>query len=218
MSATRVVFIHGLWMPGGESVGFRRALAAELGPQAQIDVFKWRTVTEPIAEVIDRLQSLVSDSRPERLHLVGHSLGGLVTLRFFEQRPKQPPGAVVLLGTPTCGSQAARAFGRLALGRRLLGAYAVEELLQEPRPRRWLLADRPLGVIAGTLPIGLGRLFVHFKEPNDGTVAVRETELEGAADCITMPVNHLGMLLSRQVVRQTAYFLTHGRFARKLTG
>jgi hypothetical protein len=48
--------------------------------------------------------------------------------------------------------------------------------------------------------------------PNDGTVAVSETMLDGMTDHVTLPVSHFGMLLSSAVARQTVNFLRHGRF------
>ena len=46
----------------------------------------------------------------------------------------------------------------------------------------------------------------------DGTVALRETHMPGLADHITLPVTHTGMLYSREVARQAAYFLRTGGF------
>ena len=48
--------------------------------------------------------------------------------------------------------------------------------------------------------------------PNDGTVAVEETRLEGATAHCTLPVTHTGMWLSPQTAEQVATFLQHGRF------
>jgi hypothetical protein len=67
-------------------------------------------------------------------------------------------------------------------------------------------------VIAGTRSMGLGRFFAGFREPNDGTVAVRETRIEGATDHVELPVSHMGMMLSARVARHTAHFLRDGRF------
>jgi hypothetical protein len=37
--------------------------------------------------------------------------------------------------------------------------------------------------------------------------------MPGAADHITLPVSHLGMLLSARVAHETGHFLTQGRFS-----
>ena len=116
----------------------------------------------------------------------------------------------MFLGSPLCGSQAARGLERFAFGHWMIGRVAMEELLGESQ-RCWK-ADRPLGVIAGTRPVGLGRLFAGFREPNDGTVAVRETRIEGATDQLVLPVSHLGMMLSSRVADECGRFLRDGHF------
>jgi pimeloyl-ACP methyl ester carboxylesterase len=213
MTGTLVLFVHGLWMPGPESALLRRRVARQLG--ASVDLFAWRTTRESPAVVADRLQDLIRDRAPRRLHLVGHSLGGLAVLQLLARHPEQPPGRVVLLGSPTGGSLSAEQFtARFPPGQRLVGPFLREEVLgrQGGAPRAWAHANRPLGVIAGTRSVGLGRFFAQFDEPNDGTVAVRETAITGAADRLILPVSHFGMLVSRTVAHQTVLFLRDGRF------
>ncbi len=87
----------------------------------------------------------------------------------------------------------------------------AEELLTE-RSRRWQL-DRELGVIAGTRRVGLGQVFTTLDGDNDGTVAVSETRLQGATDFTTLPVGHMGLLMSARVARETCRFIKEGRFS-----
>jgi pimeloyl-ACP methyl ester carboxylesterase len=204
-----VIFIHGLWMPGRESHWFRQRLASKHGLDSLL--FSYRTRRESPEAVLDELNRFIHHAARTPTHIVGHSLGGLMALRLFERYPEQPPGRVVLLGSPVRGSDAARRLGAVRAGRRLLGPIANEELVPVREPV-WRPA-RELGVIAGTRPVGLGRVITRFHEANDGTVALRETEIAGAADRLVLPVSHFGMLLSARVVDQTARFLKDGRFA-----
>jgi hypothetical protein len=118
----------------------------------------------------------------------------------------------VLLGSPVQGSQVAKRVARFPFGKRILGVSIEEEVLKQ-RPRRWD-GVRDLGLIAGDLSFGLGRLVRQIAGPNDGTIAVEETQLDGATDQIVLRVSHSGMLFSAAVARQTAAFLREGRFAR----
>lgn len=214
MPDKQLLFVHGLWMPGPESALFRRRVAAALG--ARSEVFTWRTTQESSEVVIDRLAARIRELAPRELHLVGHSLGGIAVLQLLAHHPAQPPGRVVLLGSPTAGSLTAEKFSaRFPPGQRLLGPFLREQVMarQPGSTRIWDHPDRPLGVIAGTRSVGLGRFVAGFNEPNDGTVALRETEIEGATDRLTLPVSHFGMLVSREVARQTARFLRDGRFS-----
>jgi hypothetical protein len=92
-----------------------------------------------------------------------------------------------------------------------MGPTVAEELLT-PQERRWTQA-RPLGVVAGNQPLGLGQFLAHFDEENDGTVAVSETRMPGATDHIVLPVSHLGMLVSAPVAHHVGNFLTRGQFS-----
>ena len=108
---------------------------------------------------------------------------------------------------------AVAARDRFTWASRLLGRCVAEELFAD-RPRRWELRDRPLGVVAGTRKMGLGRFFATFDGDSDGTVAVSETRIPGAADFVSLPVSHMGLLMSAKVARQTGAFLRDGRFLR----
>lgn len=206
--ATHIIYVHGLWMNGAESLFLRRRLERQLGVPVQ--PFHYRSVSASISEATARLQAFVQALAPARLHLVAHSLGGLVVYRFFEQYPEQPPGRVVFLGVPAVASRAAVSVARLQWTLTPLGRCVAEELLTQ-RSRRWI-SPNELGVIAGTRRVGLGRFFVRFDEDSDGTVAVSETRLPGATDHIALPVSHMGLLLSARVARETASFLKTGHF------
>ena len=122
------------------------------------------------------------------------------------------PGRVVLMGSPVRGSRSAQRLARLPFGRAVLGKTAADGMLLHRAPR-WA-GGRELGVIAGVSGFGLGRLLGPFREPNDGTVLVGETDLPGANDRMTLCTSHSGMLFSAAVARQVAAFLRDGRFAR----
>lgn len=216
-----VVFVHGLFMTGAESVLLRQHLARELG--ARTHTFLYMATAEDPDLVADRLATRIralgagASAADGTVHLVGHSLGGLLILRALDRAAQRatplPPGRVVLLGSPVAGSDAAVALmHRPVLGRALgrsAAALAGATFAGSPLAG----GGRDIGIIAGNRPAGLGRFLAQFQEPNDGTVAVRETQLEGAVDRIVLPVSHTGMLLSGRVAREAAQFLRHGRFS-----
>jgi pimeloyl-ACP methyl ester carboxylesterase len=204
-----VVYVHGLWMPGDESLVLGRRLSHEFA--LRLHAFRYSAVGSGMSQISERLADFVRELAAPEVHFIGHSLGGLVIHRFLERFPAQPPGRVVFLGTPSVASRAAEHAGRFGPVAHLMGQSVAEELLQ-PHERRWT-HPLPLGVIAGTQPIGLGQFLARFDEENDGTVAVSETRMPGASDHIVLPVSHLGMLLSARVAEETGRFLTQGRFS-----
>jgi len=210
MPGAVVIYVHGLWMTGVESLWLRRRLERERGYRLQ--VFHYASAAAPLARIIEALRDAIAVVEAPQVHLLGHSLGGLVIQRCLERYPMRQPGRVVFLGTPVAGSRAARRLAQSRWGRRLLGPASTEELLSE-HAGRWAIG-RELGIIAGTMALGFGRLLLQFDEDSDGTVAVSETQLEGATGFVTLPVTHSGMLVSARVAREAGGFLEYGSFGR----
>jgi pimeloyl-ACP methyl ester carboxylesterase len=204
-----VVYVHGLWMPGEESLMLRSRLEKEFG--LRLHSFRYSAASTPMSAITARLDEFVRELQAPVVHLLGHSLGGLVIYRLLERFPQQPAGSVVFLGTPCVASRAAQRAARFAPVAHLMGPSVREELLQ-PHARSWT-HSRPLGIIAGSQPLGVGQLLTRFAEQNDGTIAVSETRMPGAADHLVLPVSHFGMLLSARVAHCTGVFLTQGRFS-----
>jgi pimeloyl-ACP methyl ester carboxylesterase len=205
-----VVYVHGLWLTGLEGTFLRRRLGGDLG--AETYVFTYPSVKSSISENAVSFAGFLRALKCDTLHLVGHSLGGLLILKLFESGAGAglPTGRVVLLGSPLNGSRAALNLARVPFGKALLGCGVQEELLVA-RTRRWD-GQRELGVIAGNLSLGLGRLMGAGGAPSDGTIFVEETRLAGATQHLVMRVSHSGLPFSRGVARQTAAFLRSGKF------
>lgn len=202
----RVVLVPGLWMirmtmwPLGSrmrNAGFQPA------------IFGYRTVRDELQQQASQLVGFIKQLRGERVHLVGHSLGGRVILEALRQHTDSRIGRVVLLGSPVRGSVAGRAFGSTALGRMMIGRTGP---LWETQSRPKVPDGVEVGVIAGELPLGLGRLFADIPLPHDGVVSLEETKLEGCRDTVCLRINHLGMIYSSSAARQICAFLHHGRF------
>ena len=200
----RVLLVHGLWMrPASLTLLGRRLREAGFEPEA----VAYSTVRGGPARAIP---DLVRAAERGACHVVAHSLGGLVTLSALERHPDLPVHRVVCLGSPLCGSAAADGVARLPLIGRSLGRS--RDLL-----RRGCMPWRgraEVGMIAGTLPLGLGQFLGRFDGPSDGTVAVAETRLDGLADHLVVRTSHTGLVLSAGVAREIAAFLREGRFAR----
>ncbi|PZN26643.1 MAG: alpha/beta hydrolase [Proteobacteria bacterium] len=210
MSRQTVILVHGLWMSGFQLGVFRNRLGID--PELEPVAFSYPTVSGTMGDHVRELIEFARRQSSERLHFVGHSLGGLVVLRALEVTDDLPPGRAVLLGSPLQGCRAAQGVSRLPFGRAILGAAVAEEIL-ECSPREWT-GRREVGVIAGSMGFGLGRLFANLETEHDGTVLVEETHLPGAKDHIVLPVSHTGMLFSTAVAEQTVQFLREGRFKR----
>ena len=207
---TVVVYVHGLWLTGLEGNLWRRRLARDL--VAETHAFRYPSVRADLSTNARALGRFLAGLPAESLHLVGHSLGGLVIRKLFElgEGERLPPGRLVCMGSPLKGSRAALNLARAPFGKLLVGRGVREELLT-PRERRWD-GQRDLGVIAGNLSVGLGRIVGIRGAPSDGTIFVEETRLAGIADHLIVPVSHIGLPYSKLVAKSVAQFLRRGRF------
>lgn len=204
-----VIVAHGLWLSGDETLLLRRRLrSAGFHPA----LFRFPTLRGSLTQNAGRLDRFASGIDADRLHFVGYSLGGIVTLTLLAGSPPPRLGRIVCLGSPLTGSSTARRVARLAIGRHIVGR-SLHEHNAQGGIARWD-GSAELGIIAGNRSIGAGRLVGALSGPNDGTVAVAETRLDGATDHLTLPVTHTQMLFDAEVARQTVNFLKQGRFVR----
>ena len=201
-----VLLIHGLWM---HDIAMRR-LAAQLRRQGFMPRgFGYFSLLQTTERVVARLSDIMTAN--PGLHVVAHSLGGLLTLQALQQRGAVHVGRVVCLGSPLAGSAAAEAImRRVPSGRYLVGSN--HGLLRAGVGQ--VPAGLEVGAVAGNVPRGLGGLLARFEGEHDGTVSVAETRVPALVDHIVVPASHSGLLFSTVAARQAAHFLRHGRFER----
>ncbi len=131
MDAAAVVYVHGLWMMGAEALPLLQRLRRDRG--YRLHVFRYGSMRAPMAGIVDALDAQIARIDAPQVHLLGHSLGGLVILHCLQRHPMAQPGRVVFLGAPVLGSHSARLLAGWRAGRCLLGRAASAELLQPQR-------------------------------------------------------------------------------------
>ncbi len=209
-----VVLVHGIWMTGVEMSSLARhlRLAGYL-----VYRFRYQSVRRSPARNAEFLFRYISSINTGRVHIVAHSLGGIVLSHLMSRLHRETTevciGRVVLLGSPLGQSNRALAYSRHRLARFLLGKSVDKGLLGGHPP--WE-AGVPTGMIAGTTGVGLGSvLFGDLVRPNDGTVAVSETLDPALTDHLCVPYNHVSMLFSPVVAKEVICFLREGAFCRR---
>lgn len=201
-----VILIHGLWMHGVVFVLQQRRLEKR---GFRVLCFSYPSWHEGLERNADLLAEFVAGLRATRIHLVAHSLGGLVALTMLARQADPRVKRLVLMGSPCTGCHCGTYMAARPALAPLLGR-SVKDWLARPRPIAPAAVE--IGVIAGTRRLGLGCVIPGLPLPNDGVVAVAEACLPGARDSIVLPVSHSGMLFSNRSTGQIAAFLRTGSF------
>lgn len=196
-----VVLLHGLAANRTIMWPLARRLSATCG---RVINWGYSSLWSPIESHGERLarffETLDADESAARIHLVAHSMGGIVTrLALANYLPKKV-GRFVMLAPPNRGSHVAT---RLAstLGRLCPPIVQLRDC--EGSYIRSLLgaAHVPVGIIAAS---------------HDAIVHCESTHLpcEDEADHIIVPGWHSSILWRAQTARQVSHFLHEGHFLR----
>lgn len=207
-SEDAVLLLHGAWMNPLVMAYLTHALRRE-GFAAQ--ALGYRTMRDPLEAHLSRLANQIANVEATRVHLVGHSLGGVIVMRYLQRAADPRVRRAVLLGSPVAGCRAAaglagRVGGELMMGQSLAVWRGPMDVSVDPRFE--------IGAIAGTRALGLGAVVTHLPKPNDGVVCLDETEFPALRDHLALPLGHTMMLVSSRVARQTTAFLRTGAFTR----
>lgn len=207
------MLLHGL----GRTDRAMRPLATRL-TDAGFDVHNLRypsrkeTPEALLAEVTSRIDACCADAPV--LHLVGHSLGGILIRAYVARQHPDNLGRVVLLAPPNHGSEIVDAVGDWAAFEALLGPTAVQlGTGPDSLPNRLPPPDYDVGVIAGTDTVNpVGSLIIPGED--DGMVSLESTRLDAMTDFLAVPRSHAFIMTSDDVAGQVEHFLRHGAFSK----
>ncbi|MEQ1880979.1 MAG: alpha/beta fold hydrolase [Burkholderiales bacterium] len=206
----RVVLVHGLWMHSLVMLPLAWRLR-----RCGFDVacFSYRSVSRGIDANAARLAIFCAQWPDTELCLVGHSLGGIMILSALTAHPEIKVRRVVLLGVP----YSSRIFSAIRMSRYRMGRAMIGQSIRDWLGRSLppLPAGLEVGVVAGDISMGLGRILGPLPGVSDGVVCESETRIPGACDAVTLHVSHSGMLISPAVADATGRFLKEGHFARR---
>lgn len=213
--ADKVVLLHGLGRSEMTMLLLESALTEVGFDVHSLDYPSTDQTPEILLEIVSEEINSCCDNRPETVHFVGHSLGGLLIRGYLGKHRPTHLGRVVLLGTPNKGSELAEPDQQESLPTTLLelAGPTAKALRTGPNgfPASLPAPDYPVGVIAGTRDNPLANKWLPL--PNDGMVSVDSARLDGMTDFITFDVSHWQLRNNPAVAKQVIEFLLQQRFA-----
>lgn len=163
------------------------------------------------AESLVPTLKLLEQSAQGPIHLVGHSMGGLVARRLLHLHQPANLGRLVTLGTPHLGSPLADLLHRRGFYQKLFGPAGQD--LTSGRDLDWPAPwppPYPIGLLAGHIPIGPGTFILPWN--SDGTVTRGSSQPPGGSDYVLVPATHTTLPYLKRTARLVASFLRTGSF------
>ena len=171
----------------------------------------------PPQEIVQLLKRkvLACCSGKSRVHFVGHSLGGLLVRALLADMREINLGRVVILGSPSQGSELVDQLVHNRLFRVLAGPTGSRlGTGKDAWPARLPKPDYELGVIAGTHSINPVGSWI-LEGPDDGIVSVKSTRVSGMTGFLLTPADHVLMRYSNEVADAVIRFLRTGSFRKE---
>jgi len=215
VSAGCVVLVHGLAGSGWNWVGMRQLLQRSGYHVVILDYPSRQQSIQMSAQALQPAIQQCVQTQHTPVHLVGHSMGGLLIRYYLQHYGATNIGRVVMLGTPNQGTELSDPTAQQPYERAVAGwlGPAVAQMTTDvdgfvarlPEP------SVPTGIIAGYLtPVPwLNR---RFNTANDGLVAVYSTRLSTMQDFVLIRSIHSSLPLNVDAQRQIGWFLATGRF------
>ena len=202
-----VLLIHGILMNPLEM----RFLGGQLDKLGfNVHYVFYQSVLKTAAQNAQAIHKKIHKLNLSNLHIIAHSLGGMITMHLFDQFNDIPEGRIVMLGSPVNGSWIAQKVQKWPvispiLARSMPSALSGEDLPDWNTKRDW-------GMIAGTRNQGLGMLTGGLPSEGDGTVLLKETFHPKQTSHVTVNTSHTGLLFSKEVAKLSSNFLNTGMF------
>jgi triacylglycerol lipase len=213
-----VILLHGLCRSSGSMKFMEQALLESGYKVLNVDYpSRSASVSELAEAAIGKAVDHCQSAGATKIHIVTHSLGGILVRSYLSQHTITHLGRVVMLGPPNQGSEVVDTLGALRIFK-LINGIAGSELgtVTNSTPNRLGAANFCVGIIAGDRSINwINSMMIPGRD--DGKVSIERTKLEAMKDHIVIHATHPFLMRNKTSIRQTIHFLRNGQFERRAT-
>lgn len=208
-----VVLVHGLW----RSSFAMRSIESDLEDAGYETVsISYPSMDQSIPELSDAYLSdgvqRCKENNAEQIHLVSHSMGGILVRQYLQENRLPEGSKVVMLSPPNQGSELSERFGKTWWYKLIVGPAGssltkdVDGIISKLKP-----VDASIGIIGAYRNWSLWP-DSWLPKPNDGTVSVESMKLDEMDDFILIENGHAMMRYDDTIQAQIRHFLEKGVF------
>jgi triacylglycerol lipase len=161
----------------------------------------------------DHVAPQIDSTNCDKIHFIGHSMGGIVTRHYLSENKLSNLGNVILIATPNGGSELVSSIeDNPTLAWTLIGPAARE---LAPGSKLLLALPSPsynTGIITASKSINPITSIFLLDGANDGTLTIESMKLDNMTDIINLEATHTMVLTHPDIGTHIENFLKYGRF------
>lgn len=208
-----VITLHGLARTHNSMNKIVKSLEENGYDTLNIDYSSRKYSIKDIAQkfILPEIEKL-KDQNYDKVHFVGYSLGGIIVRYIVENHEIEKLGRVVLVATANKGSEVADYLDKYRIFSKIFGPSGGElkknsEVIKNLQSK----ISYDAGVIAGNASYNPFFSIFVLPGPDDGTVSVESTHLEGAKHKV-ISASHAFLLLKKKSIKNIVHFIKYGDF------
>lgn len=209
--AEHVILIHGLARTASSMGRIESRLLEESYNVVNIDYPSREFEIPQLARYVrQKIEENTQDSK--RIHIVTHSMGGIIVRQIQNTEPIHNLGRVVMLSPPNQGSEIVDKLSHLSLFKKINGPAGTQLGTNKNSFVRGLgPVNFDLGIITGCRTVNpILSLMIPGKD--DGKVSTNSAQVAGMRDYLVVPSSHTFIMRNSHAIEEVIYFLEHSRF------
>jgi pimeloyl-ACP methyl ester carboxylesterase len=207
-TAGKVVLLHGLWRSWHAMAPLARRLGGEGYSTLNVP---YPSSRKSLDVILPKVREQIAEfAGGEEVHLVGHSLGGIIARLLIAENPPWRQGRLVMLASPNGGSEIIDWLSRKALIKPFLSPAARELATDRLLPRLPALPPGQEAIVIMGSRVSIPFFRKLLGAENDGIVSADRGRADGLRGFSIVDADHTFIQIHPETIRRTVRFLKDG--------